>query len=80
MWQQIKLKTSKDYDSDYHQELVKLVTRKTPFIDLLEQVRDEQTSAIENYLKLKIKSKPIYLPRFLWKFLLSKLVYIQYFK
>jgi len=80
MWLSQKLKSSKDYEADYHFEMVELIAEKSPLLDLLEQVRNEQTSAIENYLKLRIKSKPFYLPRFLWKFILSKLVYLQYFE
>jgi len=80
MWLSHKLKNSKDYKTDYHEEMVELIGKKSPLLDLLEQVRSEQTSAIENYLKLRIRPKPFYLPKLLWKFILSKLVYLQYFK
>lgn len=48
--------------------------------DSLDKIRNEHIGAIESYLKLRIRPKPFYLPSFLWKFILSKIVYLQYFK
>lgn len=75
----MKLKTAKDYESDYHTEMIELIADRSPLSDLVDQIRIEQTTAIENYLKLRIRKKPLWLPNFLWKFVLSKLVYLQYF-
>ena len=59
--------------------VMELIFRKSPLLEMLDKIRENETSAVENYLKLRIRKKPWYIPNFLYKFILSKLVYIQYF-
>lgn len=75
-----KLKTAKHYEFNYHDELLELSVKQSPLWELMRQVTTAQTSAIESYLKLRIRKRPFYLPNFLWKFLLSKVVHLQYLK
>ncbi len=74
----IKMKLN-DYTSTSGMgNIIKLAAERSPLLDMLNKIREMETSAIESYLKLRIRKKPFYLPKFLWQFILSKLVYIQY--
>lgn len=76
----IKMKLSDSTATMSRGNIMELIFKRSPLLEMLEKIRENETSAIENYLKLRIRSKPLYLPNFLWKFILSKLVYLQYFK
>lgn len=76
----IKMKLSDSTATLSSGNIMELIFKRSPLLEMLEKIRENETSAIENYLKLRIRKKPLYLPNFLWKFILSKLVYIQYFK
>lgn len=79
-YMKMKLKNKKDYSFDYHDELLAISVEQSPLWELIRKTITAQTDAVEEYLKLRIRSKPLYLPNFLWKFILSKLVYLEYFK
>jgi|TARA_Y100000310_G_scaffold292578_1_gene321431 hypothetical protein len=77
---EFKLPTKDDYLVEYHDVLSDIYPDGSPLFTLLDQVRKTQASAIEEYLNLRIRPRPWFLPDFLWRFLVSKIIYVQYFK
>ena len=75
-----KLKNKKDYSNEFHDELLDICAEQSPLWKMMMQNIKDKSSAIEEYLALRIRKKPLWLPNFLCKFVLSKLVYLQYFK
>jgi len=69
-----------NYKNLIAEELGEILINRSPLFDLMKAISGIQGEIIESYLKLRIRKKPFYLPNFLWKLILSKLVYIQYFK
>lgn len=48
--------------------------------DIVEDTQKEHLAKIETYLSLRIQSKPKWLPAFLWKAILRRVLVIRYFK
>ena len=47
---------------------------------IVKRAAEEHAYQIEEYIKLRIQSKPWWLPEFIWHFLLRRLLILQYFK
>jgi hypothetical protein len=45
-----------------------------------EKISDEYHAKLEDYVKLKIQPKPRWLPSFLWKIFLKRLLVLEEFK
>ena len=70
--------SKENYKNLIAEELGGLLADRSPLFDLMKRISAIQGEIVESYLKLRVRKKPLWLPNFLWKFILSKLVYIQY--
>ncbi len=43
------------------------------------QKQFNQSRIIENYCRMRIRPRPYWIPNLIWKYLLKKMVYLQYF-
>lgn len=46
----------------------------------LKKERKEHFAKIEEYIRLRIKSKPIWMPRFLWYWFLRRILTLDFWK
>ena len=47
---------------------------------IFKKLADEYSLKIEEYLRIVVRDKPKYLPYFIWKWLIKKIIFIEIFK